>query len=355
MAPPIALQLEVLEILNSTRVLTDLDLKWVATMLRRKDLEGLVVLGPLVDLAYQYKSIPDDANEFRRYMSAHQIRATFEHAKNTVFRQKRLLIACPSRRRILPEGMPPANLTGIVVPQTVWHTALPVFGLGHAESRNYYVDFALKDGTFTHILFVDEDQLLPTNIVKQLLAYNLPAIAANYVKKNATLETVATSVLPTGADDIYNQTEIECLPPTHPDAMTPVPVNAVGLGCLLVEVSALAALEKPVFRFTFQDSGAPVVGEDSNFCREMIRAGTPVHVVPGIVSPHCDFQDGKIYGPEWLVDPATRKIRPEFVEKYTKFSVDPKRLFTPHDNPNATGRYVFPEKAPQAIQAAASA
>src|SRR6185312_6622909 len=147
-------------------------MKWCANQLKRED--GMKLIAPLIDMAYQYKATPEGTSNFHRHMAQARIRDAYEWQKNTVFKQRRLLIAAPMRRRVLPEGLPPPNLAGIVIPQSIWHTALPVYGLGHAESRNYDVDFALKDGSFTHILFVDEDQLVPIHIVKTLMAYNLP-------------------------------------------------------------------------------------------------------------------------------------------------------------------------------------
>ena len=72
-----------------------------------------------------------------------------------------------------------------------------------------------------------------------------------------------------------------------------------------------------------------LIGEDSNFCQTAMISGVQPMVISGLSPLHCDFRTGKYYGPEWIVDPGTRKIRKEYEDLYCKFMCPVSELIAP--------------------------
>jgi len=141
----------------------------------------------------------------------------------------------------LPDGSNPPNLGGIIAPQSLRVEADQCFGLDHIEARNYFVRKAIASNIYSHVFFVDEDQLLPLNALSYLLSLNLEAVGLNYVKKNPMLESIATAVEPDSRDVFENNT-VGC---DDPEDLTPWHVNCLGLGALLVDVDVFRKVPEP--------------------------------------------------------------------------------------------------------------
>ncbi len=305
---------------------------------REPQQDGLIQLQPLIEAAYEYNSTTPN-NPYHEYHRQRKIAAALTVVKNFVYRQRRVLIACPQRKQHLPDGSNPPNLTGIIAPQAIRCEADQCFGLDHVESRNYFVRKALQSNVYSHVLFVDEDQLLPLNALSFLLNLNLESVGLNYVKKNPMLESIATAVEPDSRDIFENHT-VSC---EDPNDLAPKHVNCLGLGALLVDVEVFRKIPEPWFAFQHEpmpdgSKGRLMLGEDSHFCRAMMLHGIKTYIIPGMVAPHCDFKTGDFYGPTWLIDPATRKFRDGQAQLYTSFAVDPKKLYEPYDNSDVLGK-----------------
>lgn len=348
----------VLSEINKTQAFSADEIAWCASILNRREpqMDGLLQLQPLIEQALRHNLNPP-TEPYARYLADKRLRDTINASQNILYKQRRVLIACPQRKQHLPDGAPPPNLAGMIAPQAVRVESDQCFGLDHCESRTYFVDRAVADGSLSHILFMDEDTLLPLNALTHLLSLNLQAVGLNYCKKDALGESIATEIRP-DSRDIMQNFSVPCNDPTD---LEPRQVNCLGLGALLVDVDAFRKLQKPYFAFQRETlpNGQPkpggriMLGEDSYFCRNLLANGIRTYILPGMVAPHCDFQTGDYYGPEWLIDPKTKRIRPELQKNYTHFSVDPKKLYHPYDHTPIFGR-MDPETAKRQQQRAAS-
>ena len=335
--------LSVLSELNKTQVFTPDEIAWCASILNRREpqMDGLIQLQPLIEQTLRHNLNPPQG-DYPRYLAHAKLRDVMNASQNMLYKQRRVLVACPQRKQHLPDGSPPPNLAGMVAPQAIRVESDQCFGLDHCESRNYFVERALHSGEYSHVLFMDEDTLLPLNALSHLLSLNLQSVGLNYCKKNPLKESIATEIRPDSRDIIQNFS-VPCDDPTD---LAPRQVNCLGLGALLVDVEAFRKLQKPYFAFQTETlpngqpkpAGRIMLGEDSYFCRNLLANGIKTYILPGMVAPHCDFETGDYYGPEWLIDPATMRIRPELAKNYTHFSVDPKKLYHPYDHSPIFGK-----------------
>lgn len=331
----------VLSEINATDALSDDDIAWISTVIQRPEpqQDGLIQCAPIINACAEYNKVKATLTPFQDYCEQKKLAHVLFTLRSMYYRQRRILVACPQRKQHMPDGSNPPNLGGIIAPQAVRVEADQCFGLDHVEARNYFVRKCLAGNVYSHILFVDEDQLLPLNALSYLSSLNLDAVGLNYVKKNPMLESISTETIP-DSRDVYCNQSVSAEDPTD---LTPRVVNCLGLGALLVDVEVFRRVPEPWFRFQMEPTqdGSPgrlMLGEDSHFCRAMLLAGIKTYIIPGMVAPHCDFKTGKFYGPTWLCDPATRTIRPEHVEHYTHFLMDPKKLYEEYDNSDIFGR-----------------
>ncbi len=65
-----------------------------------------------------------------------------------------------------------------------------------------------------------------------------------------------------------------------------VEVDAIGGGCLIVRRKVFEKLDKPFFRFVYDEKGFVEVGEDFDFCRRVKEAGFRLGVYVGDVCSH---------------------------------------------------------------------
>lgn len=331
---------QILSEISKTGLISAQDIAWCATILKRREpqQDGFLQLQPLIRAVYEYNA-KDHPNDYEKYCHEAHVHNALTVVKNFFYRQPRVLIACPQRRQHLPDGSAPPNINGIIAPQPIQAQADQCFGLDHVESRNYFVRKAIESKVYSHILFVDEDQLLPLNCIMYLLNLNLESVGLNYVKKNPMLESVATELVSDSRDIWRNQS----VSAEDPNDLTPRHVNCLGLGALMVDVDVFRRVPEPWFAFQTEKlpdgrQGRLMLGEDSHFCRAMMLNGIKTYIIPGMVAPHCDLRTGDMYGPKWLIDPETRKFRPGMAQHYTTFSVDPKSLYEEYDNSDILGR-----------------
>jgi hypothetical protein len=108
--------------------------------------------------------------------------------------------------------------------------------------------------------------------------------------------------------------------------MTPIPSSCVGGGMWLIDLNIFRQLPEPWFAIAGAGQGGNVtqvrIGEDSMLVQKMAAYGITTHVIPGLVGIHCDFTNGNQYGPGWLVDPVTLRLREEVAPHYHPFPDD---------------------------------
>lgn len=318
----------ILSIFKATEIISEDDLKWLEFSLNRKDdLVSIESFRHLIESCDKYLNFSKnpELRDWDRYSLQQNIEGQLFACKGIYYKQKKVLIGIPQRTKY--KNLLAPNLYGFIAPQSCRFDIDACYGLGYCESRQYFVDKALADHSFTHVMFVDDDILLPLDAIDRLLSYNEMFIGASYAKKNVLLESTATHIVPDPAFHFTNSAVV-----CQEGDYVPVPVNAMGLGATLINLDFFRGLPRPHFSFQFEydrTGGRRVlVGEDSLLVQRALISSPPIQpkIIPGIVAVHTDFQDGKQFGPEWLVDPVTRKIRPKFEEKYCKFACDPRLL-----------------------------
>lgn len=234
----------------------------------------------------------------------------------SMYRQRKLLVAAPQRKQ--HPRYPTPNLDKFEgAGQHVSTQLVALYGLDYCKARTTAVKQALADQDATHIMFVDDDVLIPKNAAQILIDTGLKSVAGIYTKKTALCATNTTT---SGEDPnyVYQQQLVE---PKQGD-LTPVPVSCCGGGMWLLDLELFRRIPEPWFEMVQGPDGGVVIGEDSLWCQKLAAYGVQTFVLPGLCGVHVDFASGKHFGPEWLVDHSTWKIRPEQEQKYQSFPAD---------------------------------
>ena len=264
--------------------------------------------------------VRDTITPFQMHLVKQRIEELLWSARISSYRQ-RFVAVCVAQRKQHPKHAMP-SLGNMLPPQSCRIEALTCYGLGYAEARNHLVKSALSQSSVTHVLFLDDDVLVPSDGISKLLEVmaktGIKILGGIYVKKAPNLESVVT----TSVDDpelIYGNASV----PAVQGDMEPALVGCTGLGFTLVEASVFRSMPEPWFQFVQEEgSRRVVIGEDSFFIQKCAFGGIQAAVLPGVVGVHVDFATGRHYGPEWVVDPVTQRLRPELVEHYTQFPDD---------------------------------
>lgn len=118
-----------------------------------------------------------------------------------------------------------------------------MYGASHGQSpaanRNVIIDQALKMGA-THILFIDDDVLVPSDVIRRLLVHDVDIVSGLYLMRNFPHKPIAF-------DEVHNDGKCAHLELT-PGRTGLVKVNGIGLGCCLIKSSVFNRLERPYIR-----------------------------------------------------------------------------------------------------------
>jgi hypothetical protein len=315
-----------LELVRDTGFFSDDEISWVEQTLTRpeKRYDGFAILKELFDAAKTFAEQKDKLLPYEVHHARRVLRGLLHARQIVAYKQRNVLVAVPQRVQH-PKHVVPC-LNGFYPGQHIHARVHSVFGLDYAEARNSLVQAALSEDAITHILFVDDDVLMPRNGLAKLLEYNLPIVSGTYCKKNPNLETGVTAI---GPDPSYIVSQ-QCVPYKHGD-MEPIVVSCTGGGFILIDVEVFQKLGEKPYEFIIDEGpgGKRVrIGEDSLFCQKAAAKGIKTAVVPGLCGLHVDFtkggrgQDVETYGPVELVDPVTRRVRPEHANDYLAFPDD---------------------------------
>jgi hypothetical protein len=118
-----------------------------------------------------------------------------------------------------------------------------------------------------YMLWVDSDMIFPATTALRLLAHNEPVVACNYIRRQLPAKGVAYETI----GDWENP-----LPFEPQDEL--VPVEGIGMGCMLVKTSILQEIPKPWFEFHWTEESNDHLGEDMDFCMKMADAGYTVKI-----------------------------------------------------------------------------
>lgn len=247
------------------------------------------------------------------------LRKALEFVMGTAYRQKRILIGISMRVQHPKYNV--YNLNNLISSQKLRVDICPTYGLGYTQARTHIVKTALSNAAYSHVLFIDDDILCGVDVVERLSDYNLPVVAGIYLKKNETFESISSTVVPGGP---YLFENIMVKP--EPAPCDPIQVFCVGLGLTMISTDIFKHKipnENDWFQFVHEmnpdgSRGRVLVGEDARAVQLMQANGIRTWLARDVIGVHVDYkQNGKMYGPDWLVDSERNVIREQFRSKYT--------------------------------------
>lgn len=118
-----------------------------------------------------------------------------------------------------------------------------------------------------YMLWLDSDMVFPSTTAMRLMAHNEDVVAANYVRRQLPAKGVAYEKIGAWEDP---------LPFEIHDSL--VPVEGIGMGCMLMKTNILQEIQQPWFEFKWTPESNDHLGEDMIFCQKMAAKGHTVKV-----------------------------------------------------------------------------
>jgi hypothetical protein len=116
-----------------------------------------------------------------------------------------------------------------------------------------------------YMLWLDSDMMFPSTTAMRMMQHNKPIVAANYMKRSIPLNSVAYE----SRGDWDNW-----LPLLSNEEL--VPVEGIGMGCMMIKTEILKEIEHPWFAFEYKDESWH--GEDFYFQEKLRNAGHEIFV-----------------------------------------------------------------------------
>lgn len=123
-------------------------------------------------------------------------------------------------------------------------------------NRNDITRTALDDARVSHLFWLDDDMAVPGNVIRRLLAHQLPVVGASYARRRPPF---APTALKRVGEPLTPATGLEA-------------VHAIGFGCVLVERGVFERLPFPWFQVPWQE-GEGQWTEDVYFCERAAEHG----------------------------------------------------------------------------------
>jgi len=141
--------------------------------------------------------------------------------------------------------------------------------------RNLQVERFL-DSASEFFFILDSDCVPPDNILKMLTAFNLPFICVPHpsIKDNET----GVMVLDKVGEYQYRQ--------HYPFNKGLQKCDAVGCAGMMIKRDVFSRIEKPYFKFIYNEEGKLVQGEDFYFCDKLKAAGIEVFAYCDLIQTH---------------------------------------------------------------------
>lgn len=149
---------------------------------------------------------------------------------------------------------------------------LTSIGLPVDASRNFLIKRAIDIGA-KKVLFLDADIEPPKNI-SRLFKYDEKIVSGIYWRYREPKVPVAF---------IVKDGEYIPIDPKNKKGL--IEVDAIGMGCSLIDVSVFNDIEEPWFKFIFDSHGPNVISEDFYFCSK-VREKFKIFVDPKIKCAH---------------------------------------------------------------------
>lgn len=137
------------------------------------------------------------------------------------------------------------------------------------KSRQGLLEKAVEGGC-DYALFVDSDQVFPSNTLYRLLQWDKSIVACNIATKSIPANPTARNPHPThpGGDRVYSD----------PSKHGLEEVWRVGTGVMLIKLATLSAMPKPWFGVGYDPQLGEFQGEDWFFCEKLERMGVKIYV-----------------------------------------------------------------------------
>jgi hypothetical protein len=116
-----------------------------------------------------------------------------------------------------------------------------------------------------YMLWLDSDMMFPSTTAMRMMGHNKNVVAANYMKRSVPLNSVAYE----------NRGDWDNWLPLVPEEDL-VPVEGVGMGCMMIKTEILKDIEKPWFAFEYKDNSWH--GEDFYFQEKLRNAGHEIFI-----------------------------------------------------------------------------
>jgi hypothetical protein len=118
-----------------------------------------------------------------------------------------------------------------------------------------------------YILWLDSDMVFPATTAVRLMAHNEDVVAANYLRRQLPVKGVAYETI----GDWENPLDFN----VYDDL---VPVEGVGMGCILMKSEIFTELPKPWFDFQWSPQSNDFLGEDMVLCQKIAATGRTIKI-----------------------------------------------------------------------------
>lgn len=203
----------------------------------------------------------------------------------------KILIAVPTFENITPDTF--KSIYGLD-PCGNWLVFDFLRGYDCAQARNRIAQEAIDEGC-DYVLMVDNDIVLPSDALKNMLEEPVDVLLGAYANRNGNnVYTGATCLCrldaPDGSDYYHYPTESEYSAQeviAFADAgIKRLRIHGGGFGCALVRTEVLHKLEWPWFKWVDYEDGHGTLSEDLFFCERCKAAGVPIYADPRVRCGH---------------------------------------------------------------------
>jgi len=142
------------------------------------------------------------------------------------------------------------------------------------DQRNSIIHAVLKDGTFSHILFLDTDHRHHSDTILKLLSHDKDIVSGLSFRRSYPYDPIIFEQDGDKFKNIiqWNKNEL-------------IEVDAIGAASLLVDVSVFKEINYPWFEMNYR-FGDGVVSEDFAFCLKAKQAGYKIYCDTGCDNKH---------------------------------------------------------------------
>lgn len=136
------------------------------------------------------------------------------------------------------------------------------------KQRQTLANAVLKDGTATHILWLDSDLRFPKDLIVRLLSHDVECVCGSYTERAAPYRPLAFTNALNWNERVF----------VGPEDHGLKKIIACGFGCVLMRIEVLHKMEKPYFMVGYNRDLEAFIGEDIYFFLNMNGLGIPLNL-----------------------------------------------------------------------------